>query len=50
VIVDKAYQTSKRIVTEHRDKLDVIANLLIEKETLEAPELYAIVDGPELPV
>ena len=27
----------------HREKLDAIANRLIEKETLEAPELQAIV-------
>ena len=48
-IVDKAYKTCKTIIVENRDKLDAIANLLIEKETVESPELYAIVEGPELP-
>ena len=47
-IMDKAYGRSKGVLDEYRDKLDAIANLLIEKETLEAPELEAIVSGEDL--
>lgn len=47
-IIDRAYDRSRQVLTTNRAKLDAIANLLIEKETLEAPELEAIVAQPEL--
>jgi len=50
-IIDKAHQAAKGILVENRDKLDAIANLLIEKETLEGPELEAIAaEGQPAPV
>jgi cell division protease FtsH len=42
-LIDRAYERAKGVLEEHREKLDAIANRLIEKETLEAPELQAIV-------
>ncbi len=42
-LVDEAYRRALDVLQANRDKLDVIANQLIEKETLEAPELNAIV-------
>jgi len=46
-IIDRAYQRAKEVLQTHRDKLDAIAHLLVEKETLEAPELEAIVNEDE---
>ncbi|MPZ22481.1 MAG: ATP-dependent zinc metalloprotease FtsH [Dehalococcoidia bacterium] len=41
-IIEKAYQTAKKICAEHRDKLDKIADRLIEEETLEGKALRAL--------
>jgi len=47
-IVNDAYATAKRILTENRDKLDTIATRLIEVETLDAEEFAAFFeDEPE---
>lgn len=40
-IVNEAYATAKRVLTENRDKLDKIAHRLIEVETLNAEEFAA---------
>ncbi|MBN1401415.1 MAG: ATP-dependent zinc metalloprotease FtsH [Anaerolineae bacterium] len=44
-IVDKAYQRALQVLTTHRDRLDAIANVLIEKETIDASMLEAIVNA-----
>ncbi|MEM7348867.1 MAG: ATP-dependent zinc metalloprotease FtsH, partial [Chloroflexota bacterium] len=44
-LVDEAYSTAHKILTDHRDKLDLIANQLMEVETLEASEFAALVNG-----
>ena len=41
-MIDKAYTIAKEIITKHRDKLDAIAQSLIEKETLDGEEFEAI--------
>ncbi len=38
-LINEGYETAVRILTIHRAKLDRLAKLLIEKETLEGPEL-----------
>ncbi|UCG14555.1 MAG: cell division protein FtsH, partial [Deltaproteobacteria bacterium] len=43
-IVDEAYGTAKRILSEHQDLLHKIAETLIEKETLDGKEIDAIID------
>ncbi|MEA3408648.1 MAG: ATP-dependent zinc metalloprotease FtsH [Chloroflexota bacterium] len=48
-VIDRAYSRAKEVLQANREKLDAIANLLIEKETLEAPELEAIVAGEVQP-
>jgi cell division protease FtsH len=48
-VIDRAYGRATEVLETNRDKLDAIANLLIEKETLEAPELEAIVAGEVQP-
>jgi cell division protease FtsH len=40
-IIQHAYDTAKRILTENRDKLDAIAQSLIEIETLDAAQFAA---------
>jgi len=41
-MIEKAYTLAKEIITKHRDKLDAIAQNLIEKETLDGEEFEAI--------
>lgn len=43
--LEEAYDACRTIINEHRHELDLIAQALIEKETLTADELKAIVFG-----
>ena len=47
-LVDEAYETAKRLITEHIDQLDAIAKALLEYETLTGDELQALVRGEEI--
>ncbi|MDR2191923.1 MAG: ATP-dependent zinc metalloprotease FtsH [Endomicrobium sp.] len=47
-IIDLAQNTSKAILSEHRDKLDKLARYLLERETLNAQEIDKIINGQEL--
>ncbi len=40
--IDRAYKTAERVLTENRKILQKIADVLIEKETLEGDEFYEI--------
>jgi cell division protease FtsH len=42
-LVDDAYNTAKKLITEHRDKLEIIANSLLEFETLDGVQVADIV-------
>jgi cell division protease FtsH len=44
-IVEDAHQTSKDILSEHRDELDTISKTLLERETIEAEEFIALLEG-----
>ena len=55
-IIDDCYERAKEILTEHRDLLDKIANVLLEREVLDAEEFDKLVNEnkkssevPELP-
>lgn len=48
MLVDEAYSTAQRLLTENRDKLDLIANRLIEKEVIDIDETYELL-GMEKP-
>jgi cell division protease FtsH len=48
-IIDKAYHTAKKTITEHREKLDGIVKALLEEETIEGDNLMAILTGKEPP-
>jgi cell division protease FtsH len=42
-IIDEAYKTAKTLITENRDKLELIANSLLEYETLDGAQVEEIV-------
>ena len=42
-IIDEAYQTAKRLITANRDKLEMIAQSLLEYETLDGAQVEEIV-------
>lgn len=48
-IIDEQYQIAIRILTQNRDKLELIAKTLLEVETLEAEEFVALMEGRDLP-
>ncbi len=45
-LIDQAYRTAKEILLQHMDKLEQIATLLVEKETIEGQEIEALFDEP----
>jgi cell division protease FtsH len=44
-IVDRAYETSRKTLTENRDKLDNVVKVLLEEETIEGEALQAILSA-----
>ncbi len=48
-IIDSEYDHAKQILTEHRDKLDLVAEKLLDVETLDADEFVALVEGNDRP-
>ena len=47
--MNEAYEACRTIINENRDKLEAIAQALLDKETLTAQELKDIVFGAEVP-
>jgi cell division protease FtsH len=41
--ITRAYDRARQVLTEHRDRLEVVARRLIERETIDAPEFNALV-------
>ncbi len=48
-IIDECYSSARSILEEHRDKLDRLVEVLLERETLDRAEVEAILAGEELP-
>ena len=49
LLVEKAYNKARKIIEEHKDKLDLIAKKLIEKEHIDGDELKELMkDQPKL--
>lgn len=48
-IMKECYERAKNILTENRDKLELIANTLIDIETLDAAQIKHLVDHGTLP-
>jgi cell division protease FtsH len=44
-ILDRAYERTKTILQENLDKLHVMADALLQYETIDAPQIDAIMDG-----
>jgi cell division protease FtsH len=44
-IVEGAHQTAKDLLTEKREELDRISNILLERETIDAGQFIALLDG-----
>lgn len=44
-IIDTAYEDTRRLITEHRDQLDAIAQALLKYETLDGDEVRKIIAG-----
>ncbi len=47
-LVDQAYERAKQVLVENRTVLDKLANMLIEKETVDADELQDILNNSEV--
>ena len=45
-IIEEAYAKAQKLLTENRDKLELLAKMLLEKETLDADEIRHIVGIP----
>lgn len=48
-IIKECYAKAKKVLTENRDKLDIIANTLLEVETLDAEQIKHLIDHGTLP-
>ena len=48
-IIKESYTRAKKLLTENRDKLDIIANTLLEVETLDAEQIKHLIDHGRLP-
>ncbi|MCH6484131.1 ATP-dependent zinc metalloprotease FtsH [Pseudoxanthomonas sp. LH2527] len=48
-ILDKAYARTTKILTDNIDKLHVMADTLMQYETIDAPQIDAIMEGREVP-
>ena len=47
-LIDEAYQTAERILSENRHKVELIANALLEYETLDASHLHDLIEHGEM--
>jgi cell division protease FtsH len=48
-IVEEQYRVAKQVVVENRERLDRLAQALLERETLDSEEIAAALEGRELP-
>ncbi len=46
-IIGEAYQSAKKTLTDNRDKLDLLAKTLLEKETMDSAEVRRLLSLPE---
>jgi len=47
-IIDQAYADTRRMIEEHRDKLEALAQALLKYETLDGDEVRALIAGESL--
>ncbi|MDX6636569.1 MAG: cell division protease FtsH, partial [Solirubrobacterales bacterium] len=46
-VVEEAHQTAKDILTEHRETLNRVSKILLARETIDAEEFVALLDGKD---
>ncbi len=44
-IIESAHESARAILTEHRDKLDLLSDILLRRETIEREEFLGLLDG-----
>src|SRR5206468_8801391 len=44
-VVEEAHQTARDLLTEHRDAIDRLSKVLLERETIEAEEFERLLSG-----
>ena len=44
-LIDEAYADAKRIITENRAKLELLAKTLLERETMDGREVESLLNG-----
>lgn len=44
-MLDEAYERSKKLITEHKEAVELMTNMLVEFETLDAEDIQKIVKG-----
>ncbi|WP_018131746.1 ATP-dependent zinc metalloprotease FtsH [Effusibacillus pohliae] len=47
-MIDLCYKRTEQVLTEHRDKLELLAQTLLEKETLDKAQIEALMKGQPL--
>ena len=47
-LVESSYDAATTLLTEHRAKLDAVAEALLDRETLDREEFLALMEGQEL--
>ena len=48
-ILDRAYSRTKTLLTDNLDKLHTMSQLLLQYETIDAPQIDAVMEGREQP-
>jgi len=49
VLLDKGFKEAKKVISANLDKLHVLANALLERETLDSDDITTVFEGRELP-
>jgi cell division protease FtsH len=44
-VVEEAHQTAKDVLTEHREAMDTISRILLERETIDSEQFEALLEG-----
>ncbi len=47
-IIDRAYDTAKKVLNENRDKIDTIVKVLLKEEVIEGEFLTSVLEGTKL--
>jgi cell division protease FtsH len=46
-VIDEAYSSAGRVLREHRDELDMVSNILMERESVDKDEFDALLGGSD---